>query len=122
VHRTSDLLVVGAGAIGLASAWRAAQRGASVVVLDRAGPGAGASTAAAGLISPSDPHEWEGDLGRVNLAAMAGWERFAEEVAEAARSDPGYARTGSLRVARSAAEEPPLGIAERALEAAGLPC
>ena len=34
-RRTYDVLVVGGGAIGLCCAWRASQRGASVVVLDR---------------------------------------------------------------------------------------
>ena len=37
-----DVVVVGGGVIGLVSAWRLAQRGASVVVVDPA-PGSGAT-------------------------------------------------------------------------------
>ena len=47
-----DAVVVGAGVIGLASAWRVAQRGLSVLVLERDEPGAGASGVAAGCSPP----------------------------------------------------------------------
>jgi flavin-dependent dehydrogenase len=45
-----DVLVVGGGPIGLASAWRAAQRGLRVVVLDAGEPGAW--HVAAGMLAP----------------------------------------------------------------------
>ena len=45
-----DVLVVGGGPIGLASAWRAAQRGLRVVVLDDGEPGAW--HVAAGMLAP----------------------------------------------------------------------
>ena len=44
---TADVVVVGGGVIGLACAWRAAQLGLDVVVLERDRPGAGASGVAA---------------------------------------------------------------------------
>src|SRR3989442_7339181 len=50
-----DAIIVGGGVIGLACAWRAAQRGLSVCVLERGEPGAGASTVAAG--GPAPPAE-----------------------------------------------------------------
>ncbi len=50
---TFDVVVVGAGAIGLSSARRLARRGARVLVLDPRGPAGGASAGNAGLISPS---------------------------------------------------------------------
>ena len=40
---TFDVAVVGGGVIGLSVAWRAAQRGMRVIVLERAEPGGGAS-------------------------------------------------------------------------------
>ena len=43
-----DVVIVGAGVIGLACAWRAAQRGLRVRVLERDAPGSGASGIAAG--------------------------------------------------------------------------
>ena len=42
-----DTIVIGAGVIGLAIAWRAAQRGLTAAIADPR-PGAGASHAAAG--------------------------------------------------------------------------
>ena len=47
-----DAVIVGGGAIGLCCAWRAARRGARVVVLDRAEPPAGATRVAAGMLAP----------------------------------------------------------------------
>lgn len=48
-----DVIVVGAGAIGLSCARRLARKGARVLVLDGRGPGGGASAGNAGLVSPS---------------------------------------------------------------------
>jgi glycine oxidase len=47
----ADVVVVGAGVIGAAVAWRTAQRGLSVMLVDPA-PGRGASYAAAGMLAP----------------------------------------------------------------------
>ena len=47
----ADALIIGGGVIGLAIAWRAAQRGLRVTVCDPA-PGRGASHAAAGMLTP----------------------------------------------------------------------
>ena len=44
----SDVLIIGAGIIGAACAWRLSQAGLSVRVLDRAAPGGQASQAALG--------------------------------------------------------------------------
>src|ERR687891_2602837 len=51
-----DAVVIGAGLIGLACAWRAAKRGLSVLVVDRAAePAAGSSGGAAGGLPPRSP-------------------------------------------------------------------
>lgn len=47
-----DVLVIGGGVIGLGVAWRCAQRGLKVTVVDPA-PGSGASSAAAGMLAPA---------------------------------------------------------------------
>jgi D-amino-acid dehydrogenase len=49
----AKVVVVGAGVIGLATAWALKQRGAEVVVLERGLPGMGASSGNAGWIVPS---------------------------------------------------------------------
>lgn len=114
-----DLLVVGGGAIGLATAWRGAQRGLRVRVVERDRPGAGASTAAAGILAPLDPPDPDDAHGAFTLAAMAGWEAFAAELQDAAGDAIGFRRAGALRVARDHAECVALEAAAAALDAAG---
>src|ERR1700734_3892384 len=53
--RTSDIVVIGAGLIGLAIALELTDRGANVPVIDRGESLAGASTAAAGMLAANDP-------------------------------------------------------------------
>jgi glycine oxidase len=94
--------VVGGGVIGLGIAWRAAQAGLRVTVVDQA-PGRGASWAAAGMLAPvTEVHYGERPLLGLNLAAAARWPSFAAEVEEAAGRPVGYRPAGTLAVARDA--------------------
>ncbi|HZG49289.1 MAG TPA: FAD-dependent oxidoreductase, partial [Thermoleophilaceae bacterium] len=104
-----DAVVIGAGLIGLACAWRAERRGKSVLVVDRA-PAAGAATSrvAAGMLAPVT----EADFGdehrlRLNLEARRRWPGFAAELEELTGMSTGYADSGALVVAadRDDAEE-----------------
>jgi len=94
-----DAIVVGGGGIGLASAWRAAQAGLRVRVLEREAPGAGASGVAAGMLAPVGEATFgEERLLAMGLASHALWPAFAEELsAEAGLT--GYAEFGALHVA-----------------------
>jgi len=103
-----DVVVVGAGVIGLASAWRAAQRGLSVLVLERDEPGSGASGVAAGMLAPVTEAEWGArPLLDLNLDSAERWPAFAEELRQASGREVGYHRSGALVVAadRDDAEE-----------------
>jgi glycine oxidase len=104
-----DVVVVGAGVIGLACAWRCAQRGLRVLVLERsASPGAGASGVAAGMLAPVTEAEFgEEALLRLNLAGAALWPSFAAELSERSGLDTGYRASGALVAAvdRDDAEE-----------------
>lgn len=94
-----DVLVVGGGIVGLASAWRAAQSGLAVAVVDPA-PGEAATHAAAGMIAPVAEAYWgEEDLLRLNLASADRWPAFAAELAASTGRDLGYRDTGTLIVA-----------------------
>lgn len=99
----ADVAVVGGGAIGMSIAWRTAQRGLSVAVVDD--EASGASWAAAGMIAPVT-EVWYGEepLLALNLASAARWPGFAEELAAAAGVDIGYRRCGTVLVARDADE------------------
>jgi len=97
---TSDVVVVGGGVIGLGIAWRAAQAGLGVTVVDST-PGRGASWAAAGMLAPvTEVHYGEQPLLDLNLAAAARWRAFAAELQAFATRSVGYRRCGTLTVAR----------------------
>jgi glycine oxidase len=95
-----DLVVVGAGVIGLASAWRAARAGLSVLVLERDQPGAGASGVAAGMLAPVTEADFgEQELLALNLEGRAMWGAFASALQERTGLPSGYADSGCLVVA-----------------------
>jgi glycine oxidase len=107
-EKSYDAVFIGAGLIGLSCAWRAAQRGLSVMVLDRSWPGAGASGVAAGMLAPITEAEFgEEELLRQNLAARERWPGFAAELEERTGMATHYRDSGALVVAadRDDAEE-----------------
>jgi glycine oxidase len=108
-HRDSalDVAIVGGGIIGLSVAWRAAQRGLSVAVLERDGlgshPPSGATHVAAGMLAPVSEVEF-GEAGRgvleLGMRSAAMWPDFAAELERAGESEVGLRRAGTLVVAR----------------------
>jgi glycine oxidase len=106
--KTADVVVVGAGVVGLSCAWRAAQRGLDVVVLDRRAPAAGATGVAAGMLAPVGELTFgERRLLELTLAAADLYPDFVGELEECSGSEAGYRRCGALHVAldRDEAEE-----------------
>jgi glycine oxidase len=100
---SSDVLVIGGGAIGLSVAWRARERGMSVTVLERGTLGGGTSRVAAGMLAPVSEAEF-GEAGRraleLGLRSAAIWPGFAAELQDAAGVEIGLRRTGTLVLAR----------------------
>jgi glycine oxidase len=100
----TDVVVIGAGVIGLAAAWRCAQRGLSVTVLDPR-PGSGASWTAAGMLAPVTELHYEGRaLLALNQESAARYPRFVAELAERTGLSVGYARCGTVQAAWDAAD------------------
>lgn len=92
--------MVGAGAIGLGIAWRLAQRGRDVLVLDRGEPGSGASFHAAGMLAPiTEATFGEDALLRLNLASAAAYPAFLLDLAAATGSSLASQAPGTLFVA-----------------------
>jgi glycine oxidase len=118
------IAVVGAGAIGLATAWRLAARGALVDVYD-AGPIPGgrphaASWAAAGFLAPTvDDAPGTRPLDALNRLAGARWPTFAAELREASGFDVALRREGTLIVALADDGVAPLRASYEAHAAAG---
>jgi glycine oxidase len=94
-----DVAVVGGGIIGLAIAWRAAEAGLTVAVLDPT-PRRGASWVAAGMLAPvTEVHYGEEELLALNLASAERWPSFAAELEEASGLPAGFDAGGTLVVA-----------------------
>lgn len=103
-----DVAVVGAGVVGLACAWHCAEAGMSVVALDRAEPGAGASGVAAGMLAPvTEATYGQEELLRLNLESARLWPAFHERLRSRSSRETGYEPRGALVVAvdRDDAEE-----------------
>jgi glycine oxidase len=102
MHR--DVLVIGGGVIGLAIAWRCAQRGLAVTVVDPA-PGSGASTTAAGMLAPvTELNYGELPLLRLGIESARLYPAFVDEVEQATGHQLGYRPCGTLVAAWDGAD------------------
>jgi glycine oxidase len=94
------VIVVGGGVIGLSCAWRLAQRGARVAVVEESSPPAGATNVAAGMLAPVGELAFgEPELLKLTLAAAEAYPGFVAELEEASGVSTGYERRGALHVA-----------------------
>lgn len=102
--RGNDVVVIGAGAIGSAVAWRCAQRGLSVTLVDP-DPGRGAWHTAAGMLAPiTELHYTETPLLRLNLDSLARYPDFAAEVAAESGLPTGFLPCGTVYAAWDGAD------------------
>jgi glycine oxidase len=122
-HRSADVLVVGAGIIGLSIAWRARQRGLAVTVLERDAAGRGTSRVAAGMLAPVAEAEF-GEAARrlleLGLRSAKMWPAFAAELQADAGMEVGLRRSGTLLLARDEDEARELDRQARFRDSLGL--
>lgn len=90
MHST-EVVVVGAGAVGCSIAYWLAKRGKDVTLLDKGGPGTGSSVANFGLVwsSAKEPHTYM----ELNLRSSQLWPQMLDELGE----DVEY-RLGGLKI------------------------
>ncbi|NUR69861.1 MAG: glycine oxidase ThiO [Hamadaea sp.] len=107
--------VVGAGPIGLACAWRLAQRDHAVTLHDDGAPGAW--HAAAGMLAPvAEAAFGEHRLTDLLVASVRAWPAFAAQL-----GDVGFARSGSLLVGVTPADQAEIARYRSYQESLGLP-
>jgi glycine oxidase len=82
-----DVIVIGAGLIGLAAAFELAQRSATVRVYDRGEPGRAASWAGAGMLAPYTEGTRDDALLALGAASLAQYPAFVERVQAASGLD-----------------------------------
>jgi glycine oxidase len=98
----TDVLIVGAGVIGLAASYRLARAEHRVLLIDASGS-TGSSWAAAGMLAPvSEATFGETELTTLNLAAVPAFVRFAAELEAATGEQIGLRTEGTLVVAFNA--------------------
>ena len=97
---SQDVVVIGGGVIGASIAWRAAQSGWNVTLIDDASRDAAAEVAA-GMLAPVTEAEFGAEaLLELTLASSGMYPDFAAELSEATGHDIGYRRSGTVMVAR----------------------
>ena len=99
-----EVLIVGAGVVGCAVAWRLQQSGARCTVLERSIPGAEASSAAAGILAPQAEADGPGAFLELCLASRALYPAFVRELREASDVDVAFRPCGVLAVQLDDAE------------------
>jgi glycine oxidase len=115
----ADVLIIGGGIIGCSIAWRLAQAGMKVTVLDRSEPGAEASSAAAGMLAPFGEMVEPRTFSELCVASRSLYPRFAAEVEESSGHPTGYRSDGSLLVALNEEQEEGLTEVHRTQTAQG---
>jgi glycine oxidase len=102
-RQPGEVLVLGAGIVGLAVAWSLRRRGMSVTLLERDRAGRATSHVAAGMLAPVAEVEF-GAAGRrlldLGLRSAELWPAFAAELESAGGVEVAPRRTGTLLLAR----------------------
>ncbi len=97
VTMTMDVVVVGGGVMGLTSAWRIAQRGLKVTLVEAGQCGSGATRAALGALWPPSPIH-TGPLQSLHRQSLWGFETFAGELRQASGVVVDFLRQGRVEL------------------------
>jgi len=117
--RTTDVVIIGGGIVGCSIAWRLAQAGMQVTILDRSEPGSEASSAAAGMLAPLGEMVEPRAFSDLCVASRNLYPSFAAEIEEASGHPAGYRSDGALLVALNEETEKELTEMHRTQAAQG---
>jgi glycine oxidase len=105
-HGKPEVIIIGAGVVGLGAAWRLAQRGAAVTVFDKGRAGQGASHAAAGMLAAcAEAEPGEEALVALGRLSQSLWPDFAAELEQVSGLSVDLRREGTLLLALTADDQ-----------------
>jgi len=93
---STDVVIIGGGVIGLATAHELLQRGAAVTVLERASCGREASWAGGGILSPLMPWDYTDTVTQLTQASVKLFPALIESLKLKTGIDPEYQTSGLL--------------------------
>jgi glycine oxidase len=102
VRGAGDVIVIGGGIIGCATAHELAARGAHVRIFEARTVAAGATQASAGMLAPYIEAHDRGPLFDLMLRSLGLFDRFVQRAAEDSGIAIDYRRNGSLEIATDA--------------------
>ncbi|MBV8490958.1 MAG: glycine oxidase ThiO [Candidatus Eremiobacteraeota bacterium] len=117
-----DVVIAGAGLIGLAVAFELAQRGAAVRVYDRIEPGRAASWAGAGMLAPFSENDGDDPLRELGAQSLASYPDFVERVRACGGIDARLHLDGIVHAAFDDAAMERWAARRAALESLGIAC
>src|SRR5580692_7451129 len=97
--------IAGAGIMGLASAWRLAQRGWSVRIFDLRKAAREASRAAAGMLAPGGEIDSNAALAQMALRSLAMYPEFVRSLKEESGLSVEFSQCGAVEVAFDEAQD-----------------
>src|SRR5262249_23006647 len=103
--KQADVIVIGAGVIGCAVAWRLGQAGMRVVVVERGRVGGEASYAAAGMLAPLVEADRQDEFFNLTVASLALYADLARELKASSGVGIKQRGEGTLYVALTGEDE-----------------
>ncbi|MBI1787393.1 MAG: glycine oxidase ThiO [Acidobacteria bacterium] len=126
----SDAIVIGAGIIGSTIAWRLAQAGLSVTLLDAGRMGGEATWASAGMLAPGGEVEGRSAWAAFSLESLRMYPAFVEQLTGETGLTVDYRKSGAISIAgteeewtllrQRAASQREIGIRSQELDSAEL--
>ncbi|MGH7247959.1 MAG: NAD(P)/FAD-dependent oxidoreductase, partial [Pseudomonadota bacterium] len=118
---TADVVVVGAGIIGGSIAWRLAQLGAKVMLLDAGAMGGEASTAGAGMLAPGGEVSQRSQWAERAVESLHLYSDFVAELSGETGVPIDYRACGAVELASGEIEWSKLTARARLQSATGIP-
>jgi len=101
---TQDVIIIGGGIIGGSIAWRLAQAGMSVTLVDAGAWGGEASWAGAGMLAPGGEIAGGSRWAAFTLESLGLYPEFVDELADETDLGIDYRRCGAMEIARTETE------------------